>query len=393
MMQKLLRSAFFLIMTILIYGCIKDTYDMDKLSGNMHLTPGMVISAAKGDVSFSDIVKPGDTVVFDQNKLVKLIFREDSVIGLHPEDFYASKSLPGLNDSYNASATLVASIDPYTVDLDLESVLDHITGSILISNPSIKLIYTNSFRAPVQLTVNASGRRDSKTVDLNLAPFNVDYPTSPNITEVTSFYKIDRSNSALPDIFSLPPEVINISGSAAMEISVKKGESESYLSGTEKFYGSLEIEVPLDLRINNIQFADTIDNFLNDDSDDSQVDISNFGLLRINLSANNGFPLGVSLKMSLYDSVTGKVKNTINAADILKAAPVDGTGKAVGSAETNTSIEFTKDFFKSVNSADKIIFVFTLNTTENGSKDVKIYSDYRIGFKASLVVKPDFNLN
>jgi len=38
-----------------------------------------------------------------------------------------------------------------------------------------------------------------------------------------------------------------------------------------------------------------------------------------------------------------------------------------------------------------MIFVFTLNTSGGGTKDVKIYSNYSISFKASVVVKPDLN--
>jgi hypothetical protein len=60
-------------------------------------------------------------------------------------------------------------------------------------------------------------------------------------------------------------------------------------------------------------------------------------------------------------------------------------------AETSTRIEFTREFFSSITKADKIIFQFTLNTTSDGSQDVKIYSDYRIDFNAALVVKPDIN--
>jgi hypothetical protein len=37
--------------------------------------------------------------------------------------------------------------------------------------------------------------------------------------------------------------------------------------------------------------------------------------------------------------------------------------------------------------------MFTMNTTDGGSKDVKIYSDYRIRFTAGLVVKPDLKFN
>jgi hypothetical protein len=114
-------------------------------------------------------------------------------------------------------------------------------------------------------------------------------------------------------------------------------------------------------------------------------------LLRVNLNATNGFPLGVSVKMSLYDSVTKSIKSTVDAAALLAPAPVDANGKANGTTDTKTTIEFNSAFFGSVDKADKIIFSFTLNSTANGV--VRIYSDYRINFTASLVVKPVINLN
>jgi hypothetical protein len=146
--------------------------------------------------------------------------------------------------------------------------------------------------------------------------------------------------------------------------------------------------------MSNLQFADTVDNFLKDKNtgNDDPLKPEDFQLLRINISAKNGFPLGVSMKMSLYNSSTKTSMNTVNANDILDPAPVDSNGKTTGQTETSTSIEFTKEFFSSVNKADKVIFSFTLNSTGNGLQDVKIYSDYRISFNASLVVKPDINL-
>jgi len=40
-----------------------------------------------------------------------------------------------------------------------------------------------------------------------------------------------------------------------------------------------------------------------------------------------------------------------------------------------------------------IIFSFTMSTTDNETKDVKIYSDYGIDFKAALVLKPKLKFN
>jgi hypothetical protein len=149
----------------------------------------------------------------------------------------------------------------------------------------------------------------------------------------------------------------------------------------------------MELKINNLQFTDTLDNFIKDNSNnsDNPLNPEDFQFLRVRISAKNGFPLGASLKMSLYDSATHTIKNTVDATEVLAPATVDSNGKVTGVTETSTVIEFTKEFFSSVNKADKIIFRFTLNSTGNGSQIVKIYSDYRINFNAALVVKPDIN--
>jgi len=178
-----------------------------------------------------------------------------------------------------------------------------------------------------------------------------------------------------------------------MNPSGKNSQKDNFILDSSRLLGSLEVEVPLEFLMNNIQFTDTLDNFMKDDegSDDSPVKPENFELLRVDITAKNGFPLGVSLKMSLYDSGTQGIKDTISAKGILKPAPVDSEGRANGITETTTSIEFTRKFFSSISKADKIIFQFTLNTTGNSS--VKIYSDYRIDFNAALVLKPGININ
>jgi hypothetical protein len=371
-----------LILVIIATGCVKETYNMNMLSKKMQLTPGLAISAVKGNVLFSDMVKPTDTIVFDQNKLVTLIFKKDSIVDLKLSDF--------------AKGTIVktAVIDPGTFDVNIEDIFSHITGDFLISNPVLKLNYSNSFPDTVKINLNVNGKRGSKTVNLNLAPFKLAKPNIPVQQVINSTYIIDKSNSNLPALISLPPSVLNYSGSAILTSQTKGGEvteTEAAL-GPGRMVGSLELDIPMELKINNLVYADTIDNFLSDKNNSgSQVKPEDFKLLQVNLTADNGFPLGVSVKMSLYDSATHTVKSSVNASGVLEPAPVDASGKASGSTKTTTVIEFNDSFFSSAGKADRIIMSFTLNSTSNGV--VKIYSDYRIDFTASLVVKPVIKLN
>ena len=385
----MIRKSVLLISMIIVLsttGCVKETYDMKMLSKQMHLSPTIAISGIKGDtISLKDLKISNDTIVFDTDHSVKIIIKKESVIDLKLTDFIALKK--------GTLAQLSASIDPQTLNLGIDDILSNITGDIFISNPSIKLIYTNSFAYPIQIILNASGISKTKTVNLNLAPFNLKYPVAP-VTEISDSFTIDKSNSSLPLLMSMPPNDINFSGTAVMDITGKNSQQDSYLLTPNRLIGSLEVEVPLEFRTNNLQFTKTVDNFLKDDggSNDNSFSAEDFEFLRVDFTAKNGFPLGLSLKMSLYDSLTHSIKSTVDATDIIKPAPVDSNGKSTGTTETSTSINFTKTFFSSVNKADKIIFDFIFNTTDAGSKDVKIYSDYKIDFKAALVMKPDFNL-
>ena len=377
-----MRSVHFILMisVLLPAGCIKDTYNLKMLSKKAHLSPTFAISAVKGDISFSDMVKPNDTVVFDQFKLVTLVFKKDSIVDLKPTDF--------------TKATIVktATIEPGSIDLNIKDFLNHISGDFQFSNPSIKFSYKNSFPDSVKVNLKASAQRNAKTVNLTLAPFGLTKPNLPTQQEISASYLIDKSNSNLPLLISLPPEIINYSGSVTLTATVKNNLVSDNALIPSHMIGSLEIDIPMELKISNLQYSDTVDNFIKsgNNSSDNPIKPENFDSLRVIVSAKNGFPLGAALKMSLFDSSTHTIKSTVNANAILAPAPVDANGKSAGVTETSTTIKFTKEFFSFVNKADKIIFWFTLNSTGNGI--VRIYSDYRINFTAAMVVKPDINL-
>ncbi|HOU95205.1 MAG TPA: hypothetical protein PLN06_01085 [Bacteroidales bacterium] len=283
-------------------------------------------------------------------------------------------------------------IEPDTMKTDIEDILEKITGEFHISNPSIKINYSNSFGIPVKVTLNAKGKRDNKTVDLDFDPFVIDYPVYTS-RDISSSFKIDKTNSNLPDLVSLPPVEITFSGSSQMNPAGLSGGRNNYVFGNSRFLASLEIEIPVEFWINNLQLADTVDNFLKsdeEDDDDNPLKAENIDLLRLRITVSNGFPLGASLKLVLYDSIAQKHLKTIDASDIIKPAQVDASGKVIKPAETVTNIDFNKDFFEASSDADNIIFLFTLITSGgNDKKEVKFYSDYSISCKATVLFKPN----
>jgi hypothetical protein len=285
-------------------------------------------------------------------------------------------------------------IESDTIDLEIEDILSNISGSYLISSPSVQLNYSNSFAIPVEIDLDAVGYKEDDSVDIDLDPVPLSYPSAPAERDKQGVFTIDKNNSNLPGIISMPPEKIRFGGSAVMNPDGNTGTRDNYIFGDSRFLGDLEVEIPVELRLNNLHFADTVDNPLHDeDFSDSPIDPEDIESLKILLDIDNGFPLGISLSVSLYDSTANTVRSTLNAADILEPAPVDANGRVSAPAECYTEIELTNDFWKWIKDADKIIFSITLVTTDGGIKDVKIYSDYTLDYKAALFVKPDLKFS
>ena len=333
----------------------------------------------KVPVAYSISVTAGSMVTFNSTDKIQLDLKMQNPVFDYVKGYFGQT---------------IENINPDSLDLDIQDALSHVTGTFLISNPIIRINYSNSFAIPMQVTFNGTGIRKNKTnVNLGLLPINIT-PATFASRDVSSVITVDKNNSSLPALISMPPEKIRFSGSAKMNPSGNNGLWDNYIFGSSRFLGSLEVEVPLEFRMNNFQFLDTINNFLKDsNSSSNSFSIEDFKLLRVDINAQNGFPVGISVKMSLYDSVTKTVKSTVDATDLLKAAPVDANGKSNGTTQTSTQIEITQTFFNSIKSADKVIISFGISTSDSGTKDVKIYSDNRIDYNIAVVAQPDIKTN
>jgi hypothetical protein len=367
------------VITVAPYSVLTDSINIDNTNGWLNTDPVAPFNRVPFRYSI-DVGSNSNMVTFNSTDKVQLDFE------LHNPAFDFVKGYFGQETE---------TIDPDTLDLDIDEVLDKISGSFLISNPSIAVRYSNSFAIPVRLDLQATGYKGAEIVNLGLSPVTLSYPAAPAERDKEDIFSVNRNNSALPQLVSMPPERMRFAGSAMMNPLGNNGSRDNYIFNDSRFIGSLEIEVPLEFRMNNLQFTDTVDNFFKEENPDSDnpMNPEDFEFLRVEIDAENGFPLGISLSMILYDSTTKVNKCTITADQIIKPAPVDANGRVTTAASGTTLIDIKRDFWDSINDADKIIFSFTLNTTDAGSKDVKIYSDYKIIFNAALVLKPDIKFD
>lgn len=283
-------------------------------------------------------------------------------------------------------------IESDTIDLDIQELLDRISGEFYFADPRLTLTYSNSFGLPVGINLDARGQKGHQTVDLYADPLVLQYPVFP-VRSVDAGYTVDKSNSALPELISLPPASIIIGGSARLNPSGNTGSRDNYIFGDSRFVAGVEALVPVDFWVRNLQLADTIDNFMKSEGDDGDFSPDDLGYLCLDFSFTNGFPLALSVSIILYDSISGTNLHELNINELIDAAPVDANGRVTTPKEKKTRVEFKKEFFNAATVADKMILKFTLNTTGSGSQSVKVYSDYSISFRVGVVVRPEFIVN
>jgi hypothetical protein len=92
---------------IAIAGCVKETYNIDKLSKEAHLSPGFGISVVKGTITLSDVIEKNDTIVFDgdtvfidDENVITFVYRKDSVISFNLKDYYNLDEMVSYEESF-----------------------------------------------------------------------------------------------------------------------------------------------------------------------------------------------------------------------------------------------------------------------------------------------------
>jgi hypothetical protein len=289
----------------------------------------------------------------------------------------------------------VHSIAAQALNTGIEEFTRKLKGRILFTDPVVKLDYSNSFSFPINVALDVEGKKGAGLVSLGLDPFAIDYPSSPDKRDVHGTYVIGKNNSSLPELISLPPDEIVFSGSA--KFNPDEGGStarNNYIFGTSRFVASVEVEVPLRMRLDKIHLSDTVDNFLSGGRMNAAMKMKkpgssgNINIERLDLNVRNGFPFDVSCRISLLDNRTGTIRSSLDASHILRAAGTDQNGISDSPAETSTVIDFSAEFLNSINDSDKIIIDFFVNTS--ASKEVRICADYSIDFSAAVTIRPEF---
>jgi len=258
-------------------------------------------------------------------------------------------------------------------------------GAVKFADPRINVFTTNSVGVPSVITLNSviSNGMDGSTVTLLFYeghPFVVSAPNLGQIGGSTSDeFHINRENSNCNELLSNAPTSLSyiVSGSTHQGT----GTESHFALDTSRLVVETEFLLPLDFRSATIALEDTVEFEMGDEGIDTSL------VRRVNmiLSTVNEFPLKLELQGYLLDESYRVLDSFFSDPQvILAASEVDQEGRLVKASEEANAAVFPLEKLGILEQVRYLHIVAQINTSDQGSKDVKLYSDYLLEFKFSI---------
>ena len=300
-------------------------------------------------------------------------------------------SLSIRNTTFNTVFGDIGSQD-LSVDVDATS-LDFFnefqTGSITFADPSIELIFENSFGFPVGVSfpefagITSDGTTIRLTGSIN---DNVNIITGPTVNErgqiLTTNLPINRENSNISELLSAQPEELRISVNA---VTNPAGTNQyNFIDETALLDVTTRIEIPFELNINNLGAEQSLDF-------SGGADLQDASRLLFRLISENELPMGGEVELIFRDANDNTLVQ-VDPVTAFSAAPVGADGRTNDVATSTADIVLEEDDIRAIENATSIGLVVTLSTTDAQSNQaVKFFEDYEL--KVKLAVQADVSLN
>ncbi len=371
-MKKIIIISAIAIGLMIVNSC-KDQYDFstDNMSEEIIINADMAIPLIDASFTLDELIPDSSNnyIVIDEDNFISLVY-EDDIIEVTAFDFFDG-TYTGTLEEINYTVT------PQIFQIGMDKLLNQ--GEFYIANPSVTLSIKNYWNIPVQFKFtdfyyyeDAFSEGIPVTGSFIDEWHDINPPKAPDLFAMTDFL-LDASNSNIDELLSSMPN--HLSFGAILETTPGQAYD---VDGNTTDSARLKIEIPLDLRISNLNFIDTMEiNGLNElGSDTAKVES-----VQMNLIIENGFPVSIDAQVYFADE-DYTILDSISTEQIaiLPASVTDGKVSAVTKSTNIIYVEGIKlqNLLNSKFLIPRIIF----NTTGHElGETVKFYSDYQIGLK------------
>lgn len=263
--------------------------------------------------------------------------------------------------------------------------------AISFANPGIEITSISSFGIPMVIeldslvAISAGGEQVNLIIDDgNELEFN-----APGMDQqgesVTTNNLINSSNSNIRDFIDVGPSTIAYSVQG--RTSTTNDDTTHFILDESELDLVVEVLLPLDFKSTGFALMDTMEFELGD-----AVDTSLVRNVEVSLTTLNELPLELEVQVLLLDEFHTVLDSIFDdQRPILGASQVNGDGRLVEAVEEINTVEFP---IEKLGKLDQVYFMQVrakLTTSEEGLPYVKIYSDYTLEFKISMLANLRIN--
>lgn len=263
-------------------------------------------------------------------------------------------------------------------DFDIAGISEF-TNGLFLTDPSLKLITTSSLGASLGLELDLDGvKEDGKVVGLDAAAqllSAANSPQSPNKSEI----EYNGSNSGIANFLANLPNNILYSGRA--EINPPGQSQNNFINKNSGVAADLEVDIPLKFTAENVKLDEVLDVDFFKKNPDQVEEVTLF------FYTDNGLPFDMGVNVSFLSAETGDSLQGFSLP-LLDAAPVDANGRVTSHApQKKVEVKFTQQLVEDLKKCDKLRFVGSLKTGNNGQQIAALYTDYELTIKVAAKVK------
>jgi len=268
--------------------------------------------------------------------------------------------------------------------IEFSSMPEDFIGRIQLADPQIHLRVGNSFGVPfgIELLDLEARFKDASMTPINLDPdvnpIIIDAPTIDQVGQtILSHTAIDSNNSNINEIASTDLTGLQFSVNA---LGNPTGFMNNFILDTSHLDVNVEVVIPMHLRAEGLEMGETFDFEIGGDEGFSRESIKSF---MFQLETENGLPLEVSTQVYFMDSDENYLDSLFNEQNwnILPSGVIDDDGKVILTTYNKVEVPLTETQIDNVFISEKIMIKILVETTEQGTRDIKFYSTNTLGFK------------
>jgi len=292
-------------------------------------------------------------------------------------------------------------LPPVNIPLDLYNPIYQ--GSFYFEGAELRLIFSNSFGIPIEMTINEFGVEGRYGQFTNITGGNLPAPGVPTVmgypgllevgdTKVDSFI-LNAGNSNLLTILQTGPSALRLNVDGRIN---PLGTEYNFVTDSSEYNVLLELFLPMNGYADDLVVRDTLD-FVFDDFYDKPPEEIEILIFRFNIT--NGFPVNMKVQAYFFDENDVLLDSVFRdpgdpASFIPAATDNDNDGKVEPIMVEPIEVELSRQQIDNISSSRYMVVYCTLTTPgadQNPPENVRFYMDYFFYVAIGAIAKLEVN--